>query len=247
MRTANPALRQRSFSDFGPISEPGKTMTVNGTATKALLLATLVLLTGYFTWNQAYQSIDGSAAMPWMIGGIIGGLIVALIIIFKQTTAPFLAPIYALLEGLFLGGISAFMETMYPGIVIQAVLGTFGVLFFMLFLYRTGLIQVDRKFILGVAAATGAVFFLYLASWVLSFFGTGIPFIFESGPIGIGVSLVIIGIAALNLVIDFHIIAEGSKQNAPKFMEWYGAFALMVTLIWLYMEILRFISLLRQR
>jgi uncharacterized YccA/Bax inhibitor family protein len=159
----------------------------------------------------------------------------------------FTAPIYALLEGLFLGGISAIFEAQYPGIVIQAVSLTFGTLFCLLLAYRSGIIKVTENFKLGVAAATGGIALIYLATLVLGLFGVRMPFIHESGLIGIGFSLFVVVIAALNLVLDFDFIESGAKSGAPKYMEWYAAFGLMVTLIWLYIEILRLLAKLRSR
>ncbi len=185
--------------------------------------------------------------MPWVIGGAIGGLIVALVTVFKKTWAGITSPVYALLEGLFLGGISAIFEAQYPGIVIQAVALTFGTLFSLLLAYKSRLIKVTENFKLGVAAATGSIFLIYLANMLLGFFGIHMPFIHESGIIGIGFSLVVVVIAALNLVLDFDFIENGAASGAPKYMEWYAAFGLMVTLIWLYLEMLRLLAKLRSR
>jgi uncharacterized YccA/Bax inhibitor family protein len=193
-----------------------------------------------------YVSNPG-VVMPFLLGGAIGGFIVAMVTIFKKTWAPVTVPIYALLEGLFLGAISAMFEQMYPGIVIQAVGLTFGTLFALLFAYKSGLIKATENFKLGVVAATGAVALIYMASIVLSFFGTSIPYIHESGTIGILFSLAVVVIAALNLVLDFDFIETGAERGAPKYMEWYGAFGLLVTLIWLYLEMLRLLSKLNSR
>ena len=188
-----------------------------------------------------------AVVLPWIAGGAIGGLIVAIITVFKKHWSYVTAPIYALLEGLMLGGISAMMEAIYPGIVFQAIALTFGVLFSLLFAYKTRLIKVTENFKLGVAAATGGIFLIYLVSWIAGMFGTGIPYIHESGLIGIGFSLFVVVIAALNLVLDFDFIEKGAENGAPKYMEWYAAFGLMVTLIWLYIEILRLLTKLRRR
>jgi len=179
--------------------------------------------------------------------GAIGGLILAIATIMKKQWAPITAPIYAGLEGLFIGGISAFFELNYPGIVMQAIMLTFGTLAALLVVYKSGLISVTQNFRMGVAAATGGIFLIYMASFIMSFFGAGIPLIHSSGMFGIGFSLVVIVIAALNLVLDFDFIERGSQMGVPKYMEWYGAFALIVTLIWLYIEILRLLSKLRGR
>ena len=185
--------------------------------------------------------------MPWIIGGAIGGFVVALITIFKKQWAAFTAPLYALLEGLFLGGFSAIFEAKYPGIVIQAVTLTFGTLFCLLLAYRSGLIKATENFKLGVVAATGGIALIYMATIFLGFFGVRMPFIHESGTIGIAFSLFVVVIAALNLVLDFDFIENGAARGAPKYMEWYAAFGLMVTLIWLYIEILRLLAKLRGR
>jgi uncharacterized YccA/Bax inhibitor family protein len=182
-----------------------------------------------------------------MIGGGIGGFIVAIITIFKKTWAPFTTPIYAILEGLLLGGLSAFIESMYPGIVLQAVALTFGTLFSLLFAYKSGLIRATENFKLGVVAATGGIALIYLVSFILGMFGTSIPFIHENGLMGIGFSAFVVVIAALNLVLDFDFIETGAAKGAPKYMEWYATFGLLVTLVWLYIEILRLLTKLRSR
>jgi uncharacterized YccA/Bax inhibitor family protein len=190
---------------------------------------------------------DISTMVPWMFGGMIVGLIFALITFFKKTAAPYTAPIYALAEGVFLGALSAMMELKYPGIAFQAITLTFGTLFALLAVYKSGLINVTENFKLGVAAATGGIFLVYLASFVMGFFGVSMPYIHGSGLMGIGFSVFVIIIAALNLVLDFDFIEEGAKRGAPRYMEWYAAFGLLVTLVWLYIEILRLLSKLRSR
>jgi uncharacterized YccA/Bax inhibitor family protein len=191
---------------------------------------------------------QASAAVgPFMILGAILGFILALVTTFKLEWAMVTAPAYALCEGLFLGGISAIFEQRYPGIVMQAVALTFGTLFCMLVIYKSGLVKVTDKFIIGVTSATGAIFLVYLVSWMLSLFHAGVRFIYGNGIVGIGFSLIVVGIAALNLVLDFNVIERSSEEGAPKYMEWYGAFALMVTLVWLYIEILRLLVKMRER
>lgn len=184
--------------------------------------------------------------MPLTIGGAIGGFVLALICVFKKTTAPFIAPMYALAEGLFLGGVSAFFEMRFPGIVMQAVGLTFGTLFALLMAYRSGLIKPTENFKLGVVAVTGAICLLYVVNMVLRLVGfDGMGFIHEGGTFGIIFSLVVVVIAALNLVLDFDFIENGVEMGAPKYMEWYAAFGLLVTLIWLYLEMLRLLAKLR--
>ena len=247
MRTANPALSAKTFTGVGRAVDTARAMTINGTVNKAALLAVLTLIPATYTWRMYYTAWDPSAVVPWIIGGAIGGFVVALITIFKKQWAAFTAPLYALLEGLFLGGFSAIFEAKYPGIVIQAVTLTFGTLFCLLLAYRSGLIKATENFKLGVVAATGGIALIYMATIFLGFFGVRMPFIHESGTIGIGFSLFVVIIAALNLVLDFDFIENGAAHGAPKYMEWYAAFGLMVTLIWLYIEILRLLAKLRGR
>jgi len=245
LRTSNPTMRPEIYQEAAQTFTGDRTMTVNGTINCTGILLCLTLMTAAFTWRMYDIENPASAAamMPWMIGGLIGGLILAVTTVFKQSWAPFTAPLYALAEGLFLGGISAIIQSQVAEpIVMQAVGLTFGVLFVMLALYRTGVIQVTDKFRTGVVAATGGVMLLYLATWILGMFGVGIPYIHGSGLIGIGFSLFVVGLASLNLVLDFDLIENGAKAGAPKYMEWFGAFALMVTLVWLYIEILRLLS-----
>ncbi len=247
MRTANPALSEKAFRSAE--YAPGRTevMTVAGTTNKTLILLALVIIAAFWTWHLFFTSESPAAIMPWFWGGLIGGFIFAMITIFSKKAAPITAPIYAILEGFFLGSISAIFETQYSGIVLQAVGLTFGIMFCMLVLYKSGTISVTEKFKMGVVAATGAVFLVYFSSFVLSFFGVRVPYIHEGGYIGIGFSVVVIIIASLNLVLDFDFIEKGSRAGAPKYMEWYGAFGLMVTLIWLYIEILRLLAKLSSR
>jgi len=245
MRTSNPTLNDSVFSGYGRAISAGDAMTVQGTVNKAGVLLLLVLLSASWTWRMYYTAADSMGV--WVLGGAIGGFIVALVTVFKKQWAGVTAPLYALLEGLVLGGISSFMEGRYPGIVIQAVGLTFGTLFGLLFAYRSGLIKATENFKLGVVAATGGIALVYIATMVLGMFNIRMPYIHESGLIGIGFSLFVVVVAALNLVLDFNFIENGAAQGAPKFMEWYAAFGLMVTLIWLYIEILRLLSKMRNR
>ncbi|HET6397589.1 MAG TPA: Bax inhibitor-1/YccA family protein [Pseudoxanthomonas sp.] len=252
IRSGNPALKESTFLDLGSgtvVSRDAGAMTLNGTVHKTGLLLFLAVLTAAFAWNQALGP-DGTpnpGVGLYVWGGAIGGLVLALVTVFKKAWAPVTAPLYALLEGFFLGAISAMYEARFEGIVFQAVLLTFGTLFALLFAYRSGLIRATENFKLGVVAATGGIFLVYLATMVLGFFGVNIPFIHESGLIGIGFSLFVVVIAALNLVLDFDFIETGVEQGAPKYMEWYGAFGLMVTLVWLYLEFLRLLAKLQSR
>ena len=237
-------MKEKLFA--GPIAA-GETMTIQGTVNKTGLLLFLVVVAAAWTWGLSHSQTP-DAAYPWMIGGALGGFALALVTVFKNTWSPVTAPIYALLEGLFLGGISAVFEKSYPGIAVQAIGLTFGVLFVLLLAYKTGLVRATRGFKLGVIAATGAVALVYALNMIMSLFGhSQMSFLYSSTPLGIGISVVVVIIAALNLVLDFDMIETGSRMGAPKYMEWYGAFAMRVTLIWLYLEILRLLSKTRRR
>jgi uncharacterized YccA/Bax inhibitor family protein len=253
MKSSNPALGSKTFEQYQPGIQSAGAMTINGTINKTLILLALVIIPAVYVWDMFYASgidaeggLQNASLMYWMYGGLFGGLIFAFITIFKANWAPYTAPIYAVLEGLFIGGISAIFEVQFTGIVFQAVALTFGTLFAMLVTYRLGLIKVTEKFKMGVVAATGAIFVVYMLSFVLSFFSINVPFIHTGGTIGILFSLFVVVIAALNLVLDFDFIEKGAEHGAPKFMEWYGAFGLIVTLVWLYIEFLRLLSKLRQ-
>ena len=250
-RSGNPALRESTFLDLSSgavVQREGDAMTLNGTVNKTGTLLLLCVITAAFAWSQVQFTETGSVgAMPYFLGGTIGGLVFALATIFKKEWAPVTAPMYALTKGFALGAISALFEHRFPGIVAQAVMLTFGTLFALLAAYRSGLIKATENFKLGVVAATGGICLVYLATIVMSLFGVRVPFIHESGLIGIGFSLFVVVIAALNLVLDFDFIESGVEQKAPKYMEWYGAFGLMVTLVWLYVEFLRLLSKLQSR
>ena len=247
MRTSNPALNAKTFEGIDYTARKAEAMTIDGAINKTGILLLLVFGGAAWTWHLFMSSRGVAAVAPWMLAGLLGGFIIALITIFKATVAPVTAPIYAVLEGFFLGGLSAILEKAYPGIVIPAVGLTFGTMFCMLLIYRARIIAVTDKFRAGIVAATGAVFVVYLTSLALGIFGVRVPYIHEGGAIGIGFSLVVIVIAALNLVLDFDFIERGARAAAPKYMEWYGAFGLIVTLVWLYIEILRLLTKLRGR
>lgn len=246
LRTSNPVLNGKIYENFSAMTgDRANTMTVEGTINKIYALFALVMLGALWTWHLFAS--NPPAVLPYLLVGCIGGLIFALITTFVKHIAPFTAPIYAVLEGFVLGGISAMAEHSYPGIAIQAVGMTFGTLFCLLLAYKSGLIKPTDKFKLGVVAATGAIFVVYLVGFVLSFFGITMSFLYGNGIWSIVVSLIIVVVAALNLILDFDFIEQGAKQGAPAYMEWYGAFGLMVTLIWLYLEILRLLMKLRSR
>lgn len=230
-------------------------MTIQGTVNKTFILLLLALASAYWLWSRFYAGglepaqlgQSAEAVYPWVIAGSLGGLVVAIVTVFKKSWAMITGPIYALLEGLVLGGLSAIFEAQFPGIVFQAVGLTFGTLACLLLAYTSRLIRPSENFKLGVVAATGGIFLIYLATLILGFFGISIPYIHDNGLIGIGFSVFVVIIAALNLVLDFDFIESGARQGAPKSMEWYGAFGLLVTLIWLYIEILRLLSKIRSR
>jgi len=239
---------QGTFSHIGHSVDSEHQMTVQGVVNKTGLLLFCVLLTAGWTWTKFYEAgQDPQAVSSLMMLGVFGGLILAFTTIFKKTWAGVTAPLYALFQGLFIGGISSVLEAQFPGIVIQAASLTLGTLLVMLGAYSFGLVRATEGFKMGVIAATGGIALVYVFSFILSFFGVSVPFIHGSGLVGIGFSIFVVIIAALNLVIDFDFIEQGAKRNLPKYMEWYGAFALMVTLIWLYVEFLRLLSKVRSR
>lgn len=246
-RSGNPALSEKTFDQWRTIGIPqSDAMTLQGTVNKTAILLGICVLTAALTWKLMLDS--NPIVLPLMLVGAIGGFITALVTIFKPNASPISAPIYAALEGLFLGGVSAVYNARYEGIVAQAVGLTFGVLFVLLMAYKSRLIKATENFKLMVVAATGGICVLYLVSFVLQLVGVGgITMIHQAGAVGIGFSLFVVAIAALNLVLDFDFIENGVESGAPRFMEWYGAFSLMVTLVWLYLEILRLLSKLNRR
>jgi uncharacterized YccA/Bax inhibitor family protein len=240
MRTANPALNAKTFAFPAATADR---MTLNGTVNRTVILLLILLVTTLFTWNTRAPGANAG----FMIIGALGGFAVAMVTVFKKTWAPITAPIYAGLEGVFIGGLSSMFEAAYPGIVMQAVFLTFGTLGGLLLAYSTGKIKPTENFKLGVVAATGGIALVYLVSFILGFFRVSVPLIHGSGIIGIGFSVFVVIVAALNLVLDFDFIENGARIGAPKYMEWYAAFGLMVTLVWLYVEILRLLAKIRGR
>lgn len=243
MRSGNPALSENTFKNVDYAS-PGSVMTLNGTVNKTLILLFICVFAANVSWSNDLQ---GTNLNGYMFGGAIAGFILALITVFKKNWAPVTAPLYALAEGLFLGAISSVYEMQYPGIVMNAVFLTFGTLAALLFAYKSRLIRATENFKLGVVAATGAIALVYIVSMIMGFFGKQMPYLHDSSPLGIGISVVIVVVAALNLVLDFDFIESGAERQAPKYMEWYGAFGLLVTLVWLYLEILRLLGKLQNR
>ena len=250
MRSGNPALGESTFLDLGTgavVRNDAGTMTLNGTVNKTAFLLVLTLVAAMYTWSRFFAG-DVAGLMPFIWGGMIGGLVVALVTVFKKEWSPFTAPLYAVLEGLAIGAISAVFEQRFPGIVMQAVGLTFGTLAALLLAYRSGLVRATENFKLGVVAATGGIMLLYLVNIGMRLFGfDGMGFIHDSSWLGIGFSAVVVVVAALNLVLDFDFIEQGVEHGAPKYMEWYAAFGLLVTLIWLYLEILRLLAKLQSR
>ncbi len=244
MRTANPALNSKTFLSLPYGTE--QSMTLPGATNKTIILLILAMLAAGYTWEMAL-GWEPARVTPWIVGGLLGGLVVGLITAFKKHLAPYTAPLYAVLEGLFLGGVSARFESNYPGIVFQAVALTFGTLFCLLLAYKTRLIRPTENFKLGVFAATGGIGLFYCAILILNLLHINTGFAFASSPLSIGLSLFIVVIAALNLVLDFDFIESGVALGAPRYMEWYAAFGLLVTLVWLYLEILRLLVKLRDR
>ena len=239
MRSGNPALNKNTFKDI-PISDE-KTMSIDGTVNKTAISLIILLFCAYYTYSTANTG--------FIMIGFIGGFITALITIFKKTLSPYTVPVYAALEGLALGGISAIYEGIYTGIVQQAIFLTFGIFSALLFAYKTKIIQPSENFKLGVFAATGGIALVYVASFIMSFFGGGLSIMNpqNSSLMSIGFSLFVVIIASLNLVLDFDFIEEAAENSVPKYMEWYASFGLLVTLIWLYLEILRLLSKLYSR
>lgn len=238
LRSGNPVLTKSTFNRGFDVSE---TMTINGTVNKTAISLFLLIGTGYFTFDVINPII--------LIVCGIGGFITAIVTVFKKQWAPITVPIYAILEGGLLGGVSFMYNSMYNGIVTDAIFLTVGILLSLLFAYRSGLIKPTENFKLGIFAATGGIAIIYIINMVMGFFGSsmGVMQIDNASPMSIGFSVVVVIIAALNLVLDFDFIEEGAESGAPKYMEWYGAFGLLVTLIWLYLEILRLLAKLNSR
>lgn len=248
-KSGNPALSEKAFKDISSMSTNyAESMTLRGTLNKFGFMLLMLLGSAFYSWKEF---TDGGNVTPLIWIGLIGGLVVALVITFKKEWAPYLAPAYGLLEGLFLGAISAYYNeafaTKAPGIVMNAVGLTFGTAIAMYFLYSFKIIKATEKFKSVIMMATAGIAVFYLISMVVGMFGIPMAFLHEGSLMGIGFSLVVVAIAALNLILDFDMIEQGTAAGAPKYMEWYCAFGLMVTIVWLYLEILRLLSKLSDR
>lgn len=244
--TSNPAFSSVDFAGYDQVygAAPSTTMTVQGTVGKTFALLAILSATAIWSWDAAVTGAMAPAVLPV---AAISGFVLAMITIFKQTWAPWTAPLYAAAQGVFLGAISSLINKQYPGIAMQAVALTTTTLLTMLTVYATGLIRVTPRLTAAIVAATGAIMVVYLVTMVLHLFGVSFPYIHDAGPIGIGFSLFVVGLAAFNLLLDFDFIEKGARAELPKYMEWYGAFGLMVTLIWLYLEILRLLRKVQSR
>jgi uncharacterized YccA/Bax inhibitor family protein len=239
MESSNPLLNR--VIDLSQERETTSTMDMAGVVNKTGILILLCLGAGAFSWSQ--PQLQG----PFIFVGLIGGLIACLVGTFKPATTPVTAPLYAVMEGLCLGALSQILNLRYPGIMVNALFLTFGVLALMLALYATRVIRVTDKMVQGIFVATASVAVVYLIDMIMRMFGAHVPYIHESGLVGVGISLVIVGIAAFNLLVDFAVIENNILRRSPKFMEWYCGMALLVTLVWLYMELLRLLSKMRNR
>ncbi len=235
---SSPALNEKTWDKVRDYATED-VMTIEGTINKSGLLILLTISGAYFGWN--------TGSMGALLGSFLATLIMSIIIIFKPKTASYLSQVYALMEGFLLGSISSTYAFKYPGVVTNALFGTIGCFTLMLVLYRTGIIRVTEKFRMVLIAATGAIALTYLINFAMGFFGTGIPMIHESTPMGIAFSVIVVGVAAFNLMLDFSMIEEAHARRAPKFMEWYCGFALLLTLVWLYIEMLRLMSKLNKK
>ena len=245
-RSGNPALNKNSFRNLGVDRSAGavrrnELMTIKGTVDKTALSLSLLLLSGYYVYSEQITSLT--------FIGAIAGFIVGIITIFNKKAAPITVPIYSLCQGLFLGGVSFMYGQMFEGIVFNAITLTVTILFSLLLAYRSGVIKPTENFKLGLFAAMGGIFLFYIVSFIGSFFGLQFSILDPSNGsmTSILFSLFIVVIASLNLVLDFDFIEEASENGAPKYMEWYGAFGLLVTLVWLYLEILRLLAKMNSR
>lgn len=248
-KSGNPTLKYSLFEQAGSVADQSQAMTVNGTIGKVGILLALVVVGAAFTWNLL-GTFNHGLLMPLTIGGAVLGFILALVISFKSKTAPYLSPFYALAQGAFLGGISVVLNAKFPGIAFEVICLTLLITTLMLILYRFRVIKATEKFRSVIILATAGIAIFYVISFILSFFGVYSPlYLSSTAPLWltVGISLVVIVIASLNLILDFNFIEVGADYQAPKYLEWYGAFGLMVTLVWLYLEILKLLARLANR
>lgn len=246
-KSGNPALGENTFARLAPVADSASAMTLQGTVNRIAFLLIVVFAGAIFTWWRFNVTQDFASVAFYFWGGLVGAFVIAIVLAFKKPWAPYLAWAYAALEGLSLGGLSALLDASYPGIAFQALLLTFGILGVLLLVYTLHIIRPTENFKLIVASATGGIAVYYLVSIGLSLFGIRAPLINDNSWLGIGFTLVVVVIAALNLVVDFDFIEQGVEQGAPAYMEWYAAFGILVTLIWLYVELLRLLTKLRSR
>ena len=243
---ANPVLNENIFRNQPYTFNQSGVMTIGGTATKTLLLLLMVIAGAAYSWKLYYNAINPQSITGWMFGGLIVAFIMAMIISFKPKTAQFLSPIYAAGEGLALGGISAIFNEKfaltYPNIVTNAVALTLVTALVMLTVYRSGMIKVNGTFMKVLSIALISIMVFYIGSWIVSLFGVNLSILHNSSPLSIGISLVIVAVAAFSLLMDYEFIRQASAAGAPKYMEWYGAFGLTVTLVWLYLELLKLLA-----
>jgi uncharacterized YccA/Bax inhibitor family protein len=246
-KSGNPALSEKTFKGFQLVDNDSEVMTLQGTVNKTALLLLLCIVPAMFTWALYTLTYDFMIILPFWGIATVGGIVITIIMINKKELAPTLAPIYAVIQGLFLGGISAALDARFPGIALQALILTLGICGVMLLIYKLKIIKPTENFKLIIASATGGIALFYLISIGMSFLGVQIPLVNENTTGGIIFSLFVVVLAAMNLVVDFDFIEQGANSRAPKYMEWYGAFGLMVTIIWLYVEILRLLAKSRRR
>ncbi|MFA9388788.1 MAG: Bax inhibitor-1/YccA family protein [Prolixibacteraceae bacterium] len=253
-RTSNPIFGKKTFEQAYTSTYGDEQMTLNGTINKTALVLLFVISTAFYTWqkffevyNPADPSLAVSSVMKYLLIGGIGGFIIAIVATFTPKWSGFTTPIYAIFEGMFLGGLSAMFEAQFPGLVIKAVALTFAVFLSMLFIYRQGIIKVTGKFKRGMLSAMFGLMMVYLVSWIAGMFGADVSYLYGGGTFGLIFSLIVTGISAFSLMLDFDFIEQNAAARAPKYMEWYSVFGLLVSLVWLYVNILRLLSILSRR
>lgn len=249
-QTSNPVLGRKIFDSVSGVYSESESMTVRGAINKTLVMFFLVAASAFFVWQKFFGAFAAedpamavSAVRGYMFVGGFGGFVIAMIASFAPRKAAFFVPIYAILEGMFLGGLSATFEAMYPGLVIRAILLTFSVFFVMLMVYRQGIIKVTSGFKRGIIAAVGGVTLVYLISWIAGLLGFNFGLVNGTGSMSLIFSIIVVGIAAFSLMLDFDFVEKNAALGVPKYMEWYSAFGLMVSLVWLYINMLRLLAI----